>query len=274
MSTFVIRRRRIQPVRVFIWCALACVAVIMMYPIYFMVKSSLEDPGGASSGVSFASWSRLTAELPVGQQMINSTIVTLAAIAIIILVSLPAGFAFAKLLFPGRALALLLVLSCLLVPMQTIIISEYVNLSGVGLTNSYIGAILVYAALGTPFATFLFTTFFKGLPDELLEAASVDGASYFRTLISIAAPLSVPAAVTVAVLQFIQIWDDLLVGLLFLQDPAQRTITVGLAVLQSGRTISLPVLMAGSLLSAIPAILVYLFFQRRIVQGLTLGVSK
>lgn len=273
MTTLALRRP-IQPVRAFIWCVLAAVAVVMMYPIYFMAKNSLIDPDGTTSGVSFGAWARLLDELPVGQQMINSALVTVAAITLIIGVSMPAGFSFAKLAFPGRPVALLVVLSCLLVPMQSIIIPQYTNLSQLGLTNSYLGAILVYAALGTPFATFLFTTFFRGLPDELLEAASVDGASHLRTFVSIAAPLSVPAAVTVAVLQFIQVWDDLLIGLLFLQNPDQRTITVGLAVLQSGRIISLPVLMAGSLISAVPAIVVYLIFQRRIVQGLTMGVSK
>ena len=83
-----------------------------------------------------------------------------------------------------------------------------------------------------------------------------------------------PALATVAVLQFIQIWDDLLVGLLFLQEPTNRTITVGLGVLSSGRVVSVPVLMAGSLISALPAVLVYLFFQRYLVSGLTLGVNR
>ena len=86
--------------------------------------------------------------------------------------------------------------------------------------------------------------------------------------------MAVPAIVTVAVLQFIQIWDDLLVGLLLLQDPDQRTITVGLGALAAGRTTDIPVLMAGSILSAIPAIVVYLVFQRFLVNGLTAGMGK
>ena len=86
--------------------------------------------------------------------------------------------------------------------------------------------------------------------------------------------MAVPAIVTVAVLQFIQIWDDLLVGLLFLQNPQQRTITVGLGALAAGRTTDIPVLMAGSIMSAIPAILVYLVFQRFLINGLTAGIGK
>ena len=87
-------------------------------------------------------------------------------------------------------------------------------------------------------------------------------------------PLAVPAMVTVAVLQFIQIWGDLLIGLLFLQTPDVRTITVGLATLQSSRVVQLPVLMAGSLVSALPAVIVYLIFQRYLIRGLTMGMGK
>jgi ABC-type glycerol-3-phosphate transport system permease component len=87
-------------------------------------------------------------------------------------------------------------------------------------------------------------------------------------------PLSVPAITTVAVLQVIQVWDDLLVGLLFLQTPEVRTITVGLATLQTSRMVNVPALMAGSLVSALPAIVVYLIFQRNLIAGLTMGVHK
>ncbi|MCX6455274.1 MAG: ABC transporter permease subunit, partial [Actinobacteria bacterium] len=90
----------------------------------------------------------------------------------------------------------------------------------------------------------------------------------------IAMPLAVPAVITVIVLQFIQIWDDLLVGLLFIQDPNYRTITVGLGALSAGRVTDIPVLMAGSLISAIPAVVVYLIFQRQLVNGLTAGIGK
>ena len=161
-----------------------------------------------------------------------------------------------------------------MVPLQSIIIPEYVNLAHFGLINTYTGAVLVYAAIGTPFATFLMTTYYRGISDELIEAAVLDGLGYWRTFLKVAVPLSGPAMVTVAVLQFIQIWDDLLVGLLFLQNPQQRTITVGLAALSAGRTTSVPVLMVGSFISALPAMVVYLFFQRHLVKGLTLGMGK
>src|ERR1022692_2270580 len=138
------------------------------------------------------------------------------------------------------------------------------------------GAILIILVVSTT-AGFAFAKLRyrgSGTVFLLVVAAIMDGMGYERTFLQIAIPLSLPAIATVTVLQFIQIWDDLLVGLLFLQNPSDRTITVGLAALSSGRTTSIPPLMAGSLISALPAIAVYLIFQRHLVKGLTLGMGK
>jgi multiple sugar transport system permease protein/raffinose/stachyose/melibiose transport system permease protein len=251
------------------------VAVVMLYPFWYMIDNAFRNGGqfDRQAGHSLAGWHQLFANLPVASQLLNSTLVCAAAILIILLVSTTAGFAFAKLQYRGSGTVFLLVVSALMVPLQSIIIPEYVNLAKFSLTNSYTGAILVYAALGTPFATFLMATYYRGISDELIEAAVMDGLGYERTFLRIALPLSLPAIATVTVLQFIQIWDDLLVGLLFL--PAnQRTITVGLATLSAGRTTSIPALMAGSIVSAIPAIIVYLIFQRHLIKGLTLGMGR
>jgi ABC-type glycerol-3-phosphate transport system permease component len=251
-------------------------AVVMFYPFWFMIDASLQSRGqyASGSGHSLVSWSKLVAALPVVQQLTNSLIVCLLSLAIIVLVSTTAGFAFAKLRYHGATLVFLAIISAMLIPMQSIIIPTYVNLSRFNLLTSYAGAVLVYAALGTPFATFLMTAYYRGFPDELIEAAVVDGLGYARVFLRIALPLSVPAIVTVTVLQFIQVWDDLLVGLLFLQNPDERTITVGLGILSAGRVTDIPVLMAGSLVSAIPAVAVYLIFQRHLVSGLTAGMGK
>ncbi|MDA8319182.1 MAG: carbohydrate ABC transporter permease [Actinomycetota bacterium] len=251
------------------------VAVVMLYPFWYIIDNAFRSGTqfDRQSGHSLGGWRELFANLPVAGQMLNSTLVCVAAIAIILLVSTTSGFAFAKLRYRGSGIVFLLVVSALMVPLQSIIIPEYINLAKLNLTSSYLGAILVYAALGTPFATFLMATYYRGISDELIEAAIIDGLGYERTFVQIALPLSLPAIATITVLQFIQIWDDLLVGLLFLP-PGQRTITAGLATLSAGRTTSIPALMAGSLISAVPAIVVYLIFQRHLVKGLTLGMGK
>jgi ABC-type glycerol-3-phosphate transport system permease component len=268
-SMDVMRSVRRDPGRISIFVGLVAVSAMMLYPFGFMLVNSLRSPSQylAGAGVSFSSWSALFANLPVGQELFNSALVCVASIVIILAVSSPAGFALAKLHFRGRGVVFVSVIGCMMIPLQSIIIPEYVNFAHVHLINTYISAIWVYAGLGTPFATFLMMTFYRGLPEELVEAAICDGLGYESSFWRIALPLAKPALATVAVLQFIQIWDDLLVGLLFLQEPSNRTITVGLAVLSSGRVVAIPELMAGSLISALPAVIVYLFFQRYLVRA-------
>ena len=252
------------------------IAVVMLYPFWYLLNNAFRNSTqfNEQRGHSSVSWSQLFAELPVGRELLNSTLICVLSILLILAVSTTAGFAFAKLRYRASGWVFLGVVAALMVPLQSIIIPEYVNLGKLGLINTYLGAILVYVALGTPFATFLMATYYRGISDDLIEAAVMDGLGYERTFLRIALPLSWPAIATVAVLQFIQIWDDLLVGLLFLQNPQQRTITVGLAALSAGRTTSVPVLMAGSFISAVPAIVVFLIFQRYLVRGLTLGMGK
>jgi multiple sugar transport system permease protein/raffinose/stachyose/melibiose transport system permease protein len=259
-----------------IFLIMTVIAVVMLYPFWYLLNNAFRTQSQFEQqhGHSAVSWGQLLRELPVGRELLNSSLICLASILLILAVSTTAGFAFAKLRYRGSGTVFLAVVAALMVPLQSIIIPEYVNLGKLGLINTYLGAILVYVALGTPFATFLMATYYRGISDDLIEAAVMDGLGYERTFLRIALPLSWPAIATVTVLQFIQIWDDLLVGLLFLQNPQQRTITVGLAALSAGRTSSIPVLMAGSFISAVPAIVVYLIFQRYLVRGLTLGMGK
>ena len=267
-------RRRIG--RAVVFAILAVVVVVMLFPFAFMAVTAFRsyDQYLLGSGFSLDSWSVLFDAIPVLQQLLNSTIVTVGAVSLIVIVSTTGGFAFAKLGFRGSGMVFLMVLAGMMIPMQSIIIPEFVNISTVGLVNQFPGAILVYAALGAPFATYLMTTYFRGIPGELIEACVMDGASYWQIFRKIMVPLAIPAITTVAVLQVIQVWDDLLVGLLFLQTPDVRTITVGLANLQTSRMVNVPALMGGSLISALPAIIVYLIFQRNLIAGLTMGVNK
>ena len=270
------RRRRSPVKQILLFTLMVLIAIVMLYPFYFMVDTSLKsnDQFMHGGGHSLESWTSLSKALPWGQQMVNSAIVSAAAIVIILAVSSLAGFSFAKLQFRMSGFVLMGVVAAMLIPVQSIIIPVYVNIAHLHLLNTYVGAVIVYAALGTPFATFLMTAYYRSIPDDVVEAGIVDGLSYAQVFRRIALPLSTPALITITVLQFIQIWDDLLVGLLFLQNPSQRTITVGLGALAAGRTTDIPVLMAGSIMSAIPAILVYLVFQRFLINGLTAGIGK
>jgi multiple sugar transport system permease protein/raffinose/stachyose/melibiose transport system permease protein len=259
-----------------LFAVMLAIAAVMLYPFWVMIFTSLksEQQFLSGGGFSWLSWRDLTSVIPIGQEILSSTIVCSASILVILVVGLPAGFAFSKLRFRASTAVFLIMVSAMMVPLQAILMPEFVNVTRLHLTGGYLGAILVYAALGTPFSVFLFTTYFRGVPDELIEAGIVDGLGYFGALWRLVVPIAIPAIATVTVLQFIQIWDDLLVGLLFIQNTNERPITVGLAVLAAGRTTSIPELMAGSLISAVPAMVVYLIFQRYLVKGLTMGIDR
>jgi multiple sugar transport system permease protein/raffinose/stachyose/melibiose transport system permease protein len=270
-----VARRRLG--RTLIFVAMSIMAVIMLYPFAVMILISFKSNAQyliGSSANSTQTWQQINATLPIWQELWNSTVVCTLSIAIILVIGIMAGFSFAKLQFRGGNIVFLAIVSAMMVPLQAILIPEFVNIAKTGLTNNYLGAVVVYAALGTPFSIFLFTTYFRRIPDELIEAGIVDGLGYWGVLWRLALPMALPAIATVTVLQFIQIWDDLLVGLLFLQNPGERTITVGLAALAAGHTTSIPLLMAGSLVSAAPAMIVYLVFQRFLVRGLTMGIDR
>ncbi len=262
--------------QIWIFAVMTIFAVVMIYPFFFMINTSFKSNAQflGASGHSLLSWHKLFNALPVGRELVNSTVVCAGSILIILIVSTMAGYSLSKLRSKASWIFFLGIVGAMLIPLQSIIIPAYINASHWNLLSGYWGAIFLYAALGTPFASFLMTSYFRGLPDELIEAAICDGLSYRRIFNKIALPLAIPAIVTIIVLQFIQIWDDLLVGLLFIQDPNYRTITVGLGALSAGRTTDIPVLMAGSLLSAIPAVAVYLIFQHQLVNGLTAGIGK
>jgi multiple sugar transport system permease protein/raffinose/stachyose/melibiose transport system permease protein len=260
-------------VRLLTYLGLAVIAIVMLYPFWSMGIASFRslDQYQLGHGFSLTSWKQLFHTLPVGRQLLNSTIVTVGAISLILAVSTTAGYALGVLRYRYSTVVFLLIISAMMIPMQSMILPEYVNLSRIGFINHYYGAILVYAALGAPFSTFLMTTYFRRMPEDVVEASLIDGLGYGKIFLRMMLPLALPAIFTVTVLQ---IWDDLLVGLLFLQTPNLRPITVGLATIPSQHLLDVPVLMAGSLMSALPAIVVYLVFQRYLITGLTMGMSK
>lgn len=255
---------------------LLVVSAVMVYPFLYMLLNSFltSTPGSTGSTFSTAAWTELFAKSDLLRQLVNSGIVTLSALLVILVLSSAAGYGFAKLAFPGASFAFYGLISCLMIPPVSIIIPLYVNMTKVHLIGNFGSAIIAYAAIGIPFGSFLMASFFRSLPDDLLDAALCDGIGHIGIFFRIGLPLARPALAAVGVLQFILIWNDLLIGLLFLPTPQVRTITVGIGVLSSGNLTSLSLMMAGSVLSAIPALLVYILFQRYLIRGLTVGVSR
>lgn len=246
-------------------------ALASLYPFGSLLITSILPP---LNGSLFQSWHDLFAQVPVGSYMLNSVIVAGGAMALVSVVSCMAGYGFSKLQFPGSVQIIAVIVAALSVPSATTIIPNYFNFARVGGIGAYWGPILMYAAGATPFSTILMTNFFRSLPDELVESAILDGATYRQVFVWVMLPLAAPALTTVAVLCFLGAWNDLLISLLMLPDPDMRTISVGVATLQGVRGNSLNLVLTGSLLSAVPPILAFIIFQRYLVSGLVSGMNK
>jgi ABC-type glycerol-3-phosphate transport system permease component len=246
-------------------------ALASLYPFGQLIVTSILPP---LNGYWFQHWQQLFAQIPVGTFMLNSAIVASGAMVLVSVVSCMAGYGFSKMPFPGSAQIFTVVVASLSVPQATTIIANYFNFAHLGGIGAYWSPILMYAAGSTPFSVILMTNFFKALPDELVESAIIDGASYRQVFISIMLPLAAPALTTVGVLCFLGSWNDLLVALLFLPDTGTRTISVGVATLQGVRANSLDLVLTGSLFSALPPIVAFIIFQRYLVSGIVSGIGK
>lgn len=260
---------------------LSILAASTIYPLIFVGLTAFKtednyaaDALGLPNPVSFANISRAITDAHVVDYTINSLIVVGSAVVIIAVVASLAGFALIHLSFPGRSVLLVGIIGLMTIPAAVLMIPLYRTVVQLGLINTYPGLILTYATLNLPFSIYLVASYVAGLPREIIEAATVDGASSFQVYRSIVVPLSYPALGTLVTLNFLWLWNELLFGLLILQDPPKRTLQVGLATLQGQNTTPIPLLAAGILLALAPVLVVFFAAQRNLARGLTAGAVK
>jgi len=204
----------------------------------------------------------------------NSVIVTIASILISTIVSALAAYSIARFRFTGRLLFFNTMIALMVVPPAVLILPLFVFMVKIGLINTLQGVIIIYSGLLIPFSVYLLVSFFRSLPNELFDAAAIDGCSSFDTLWRITLPLSTPALVTLVVVNALFVWNELLIALVFLQSEDLKTLMPGLTLFKGHFSINEPLIMAGTLIATLPMILLYLFGQRLFVEGLTAGAIK
>ena len=204
----------------------------------------------------------------------NSAIMTFGAVIVSTLAAALCAFAIAQMRFRGQNLLLSVNIALLIVPPIVLLIPLFAQYADLGLISTYRGVIIIYAGLTAPFSVYLLTSFFRTIPDELIESAMADGASHFRVLWQIIAPLSAPALVTLIVVNSLWVWNELLIALVFLPEDRLKTLMVGITVFQGRYALDVPVLMAGMLLASVPMLVLYLIGQRFFIRGLTAGALK
>ena len=204
----------------------------------------------------------------------NTFIICAGTIVLLILLGVTGSYAFAKLRFRWTQPVYIAIVATLFIPAQVTMIPMYVLFAKVDLVNSYTGVILAYTAQFIPEVVMLMTANFRSIPNEMLEAAEIDGCRYGNVLRHVVLPTGRAAVFLTVIFYFIVMWNDLFIPMILLQKMDMRTVTVALASLIARYTGDPPYQFAGLLLSAIPALIVYIVFQQYIVKGLTAGAIK
>ncbi len=204
----------------------------------------------------------------------NSVIVTTAVVISSVFLSILSGYAFGQLPMPGRRLLFPLMLLGYMVPFEAVIIPLYNWMNALGLRNTYWALILPQIGLSISFGTLWMASFFDSAPQELIDAATIDGCNRWQTLWLILWPLARPATTTVIVLIFMWTWNEFLLALVMVQTEAMRTLPVGLAFFQGKYTSNLSLMAAGAIIVALPTVLIYILFQRFFIRGMLGGAIK
>jgi multiple sugar transport system permease protein len=249
-------------------------AIIMVIPFFWELMTSLKTfaestavpPKAFPASLQWVNFGNVFASLPFGTQFVNTVIMTVARTAGQVLFCSAAGYAFARLQFPGRNVIFVLFLSVLMIPSQLFLLSQYEIMQRLGLLNSV--AALALPGLFSAFGTFLMRQFFMQLPAELDEAARLDGANPFQIYWRVMLPLAKNGLLALGILTAIWSWNDLLWPLVVNNDPDKMPLSAGLATLQGQFLTNYPVLMAGSILASVPMIVLFVVFQRNMLEGI------
>ena len=256
-------------------------SMLMLFPIVLTISTALKartdvrtNPFGVFSSFSLESIERAWSVGNFAEYMFNTFVLSIPSTVIVVVLSTMAGYAFAKLPFRGRTVVFYLVVLGLLVPFFTYMIPLYFQLQGMALLDTLPGAILVLATTGLAFGTVFMRAFFSELPPELEQAARIDGASEFQVFTRVMLPLVTSGAGALAVFTFLQNWNNLLVPLLYLPGGDWRPLTLGLYLFAGGRTVDIGPLAAGTLITILPVIVLFVLLQRQVTQGILSGAVK
>ncbi|MET3741386.1 carbohydrate ABC transporter permease [Faecalicatena orotica] len=255
--------------------------VIIIFPLYFMTVNSFKTHEeyvnnmiGVPRTFTLQNYVEAFQGKPFGQWFFNSLILTLAAALVTGAIALLAGYAFAKMKFKGRELLFGMIVPLMSVPPVAMIIPQFRIIKIMGLVNTRVSVILIYVGIMLPMTVYLMRNFMKTVPDSLLDAAKIDGCNSRKALLFIMVPLSVPALITSSLVNIVWVWNELLISLVFLQKESLRTLMVGITLFKGRFTLNIPVIMAGLVIATVPIVVIYIFAQKYLVEGMLAGSVK
>ncbi|NHC44368.1 carbohydrate ABC transporter permease [Motilibacter sp. K478] len=247
----------------------------MAFPLLWMLLTAVSPDRDLNSAdlrfwpsvLRLDNFSRAWNSLPFSTWLVNSVAIALVAVVITVAINLVAGFVLAKMRFTGRSVLLLVIVSTLMIPVQVLMIPQFRIVAELGWVNTYWAVIIPRAA--EAFGIFLSRQFMLAIPDELIDAARVDGAGTLRILRSVILPLCKPLIAVLVIFTFMYRWNEFAWPLIVLKDQGLYTLPIGLTFLQGQYTTDYSGLMAMALVSALPMLVVFLVFQRYLVEGIS-----
>ena len=267
--------------RVAVLVLLAGYAVVAVGPLLFMLLNSFRpsadifnDPLGMPTELYLGNYVEAWREAQFATYFANSVGVVVSGVVLCTVVSAMAAYPLARYDFRGNGVLTAYFIAGLTLPIELAVVPIFYLLGSFGMVDSRLGLVLVYAATGIPFSVFILAAFFRGLPRDLEEAARLDGAGEFRIFAQVMLPLVKPAIATVAIFQFVQLWNDFFFPLILLRDSDKYTLPVGLTHFFGEYQTNWGAVFAGLVITTLPLVVLFLFLTRQIVSGLVGGMGK
>mgnify|MGYP005816343277 CR=1 FL=1 len=269
--------------RSLIFIALALLAASNIIPLLYIFMNSLKDRTAYLKNpfslpdihnLAWQNYTTMISQFQIFKLFGNTLVISLLTIVFLLLFGVIASFAFSKFKFFGKNFIYFLIISSMFVPVQVTIIPIYLLFSKLHLVNSYWSVVLTYLGMFLSEVILLLTSSFRSIPDEMIEAAELDGAGYIDILRYVIVPMGRPAIILCVIYYFIVTWNDLFTPMILLTDMDSRTVMVALASLVSRYSGDPTYQFAGLFMAALPAILVYAFFQRYIIKGIGEGSTR
>ncbi len=257
-------------------------AAIALLPFLWVVSTSLRTPAQSftlppkwiPTDLAFENYDQVFTQIPFWNQILNSFVITLSVVAGQVITAALAGYAFARLKFPGRTVIFWIVLATMMIPAMATIIPLFILISRGLHINDTLWALII-PSIPTAFGTFLLRQYFMGIPDDYEEAGLVEGANQWQIFYKIYLPLAAPGMAILSILTFNGKWNDYFTPLIFMNTQSRFPITLGIVDLQGYMgTGSISVVLAGIVLSTIPVVIIYLLGQRYLIEGLMVGGLK
>ncbi len=256
---------------------LAFVSILVLFPVVWFLFTALSPSRSGQLDFAHLTWSNFAVAWNAGgfgSAMVASAVITIGAVTGQTILAILSGFAFGVLGVAGQKVLFPLILFGLMISAEVFIIPLYYEFQAIGLTNSWLGLIIIQIGMGVPFGAFWMRATFRAVPRAMIEAAEIDGARSWRILWQILLPISRPAVLTLVLLSFMWTWNDFFLSLIFIADPSIQPATLALGVFQGQHTLDVNLLAAGALIVALPVLVLYAFFQRHFIRGVLSGAIK